>query len=229
MSKLGLVIPQILQFVLHTVNFRQPLVSRQNRHLSIFSHHQFRSWLHRKVSELDFTHVVSHVKSTLAVSLLVVSKTQPFSVCFPYRIYIIFYGGLSVHNFPLIDWLRLGAGIPNIGCVFRHQNPTGATAARNSPSARESAHATPREQGIACPFVCALPASPPLFLPIRTLIESEPQFMPMLCAAFSCAVSALARTHLHQSVCLIHDTSDALIQQRRDRGIAGLYCSCCVS
>ncbi len=40
------------------------------------------------------------------------------------------------------------------------------------------------------PFVCALPASPPLFLPISNLIESEPQFMPMLCAAFSCVVSA---------------------------------------
>jgi len=156
----------------------------------ILSHHQFRSWLHRKVSELDFTHVVSHVKSTLAVSLLVVSKTQPFSVCFPYRIYIIFYGGLSVHNFPLIDWLRLGAGIPNIGCVFRNQNTNGGPRRSQQPiRALSRTPTTPREQGIACPFVCALPASPPLFLPIRTLIESKAQFMPMLCAAlYSCAL-----------------------------------------
>ena len=77
------------------------------------------------------------------------------------------------------------------------------------------------------PFVCALPASPPLFLTIRTLIESEPQFMPMLCAAFSCAVSALARTQVHQSVCLIYDTSYAFIQQKRSGVIAGSCCSCC--
>ena len=75
-------------------------------------------------------------------------------------------------------------------------------------------------------MLCRLPLH--FFLPIRTLIESEPQFMPMLCAAFSCAVSALARTQVHQSVCLIHDTSYAFIQQRRDGGIAGLYCSCCI-
>ena len=160
MSKLGLVIPQILQFILHTVDFRQPLVSRQNRH--IFGHHQFRSWLHRKVLELDFTHVVSHVKSTLAVSLLVVSKTQPFSVCFPYRIYIIFYGGLSVRNFPLIGY-SVGAGIPNIGCVFRHQNAARSTA-RPRALAHLQLHESEESHARLCPPSIAFPASHPALL-----------------------------------------------------------------
>jgi hypothetical protein len=78
---------------------------------------------------------------------------------------------------------RLGAGIPNIGCVFRHPPPL-ATPVRALSRSYNSTRARNR-----MPFVCALPASPPLFLPIRTLIEREPQFMPMLCAAlYSCAL-----------------------------------------
>ena len=33
---------------------------------------------------------------------------------------------------------------------------------------------------------------------------------------------------MHQSVCLIYDTSYAFIQQKRGGVIAGLYCSCCI-
>jgi hypothetical protein len=90
-----------IQFVLHAVDFGQPLVSRQNRHVHVFGHHQFGFWLHRKVLELDFTHVGSHVKNILAVSLLVVSKTQPFSVFF--HTVNIFRGPFS-SQLP-IDWV----------------------------------------------------------------------------------------------------------------------------
>ena len=157
MSKLGFVIPQILQFILHTVDFRQPLVSRQNRHVSIFSHHQFRSWLHRKVLELDFTHVVSHVKSTLAVSLLVVSKTQPFSVCVFHTVNIL-WGPFS-SQLPIdwvFGWVQEYIYIPNICCVFVIRTlMVGHRRSQHSPSARSRA-ATPRERGIACPFVSPL-------------------------------------------------------------------------
>ena len=71
----------------------------------------------------------------------------------------------------------------NIGCVFRHPPPL-ATPVRALSRSYNSTRARNR-----MPFVCALPASPPLFLPIRTLIESKAQFMPMLCAAFSCVLA----------------------------------------
>ena len=55
--------------------------------------------------------------------------------------------------------IRLGAGIPNIGCVFRHQNPkNGANAARSSPSSRShiphllQLHESLSEES-QCPFV----------------------------------------------------------------------------
>ena len=67
---------------------------------------QFCFLLHRKVLELDFTHVVSHIKSTstLAVSLLVVSKTKPFSVCFPYRKYFMGAFQFATYYHPLIGY-----------------------------------------------------------------------------------------------------------------------------
>ena len=144
-----------------------------------------------------------------------VSKTQPFSVSFPYHIYNIFRGPFS-SQLP-IDWVFGWVQEYRIFVAFSSSEPYIMVGHRSSqrPSARESAHTTPRERGIACRLcvLCRLPLH--FFLPIRTLIESEPQFMPMLCAAFSCAVSALARTQVHQSVCLIHDSSYAFIQQKQ--------------
>ena len=78
--------------------------------------------------------------------------------------YIILLGGLSVRNFPLIGY-SVGAGIPNIGCVFRHQNPNGGPPplAAQPVRALSRTPTTPRERGIACPFVS--PRNRVFFLP----------------------------------------------------------------
>ena len=52
--------------------------------------------------------------------------------------------------------------------------------------------------------------------------------MPIAARGFGCgAVSAHARTQVHQPVSPMHETSYAFVQQKRGGGIAGSCCSCC--
>jgi len=101
--------------------------------------------------ELDFTHVGSHVKNTLAVSLLVVSKTQPFSIFF--HTVNIFRGPFS-SQLP-IDWVFGWVKEYRILVAFFviRTLMVGHRRSQHIPSARSRAPTTPRERGIACPFV----------------------------------------------------------------------------
>ena len=77
---------------------------------------------------------------------------------------------------------------------------------------------------------CVLSVPPKSILPLGALLKAESADVPMPITArvFGYgAVSAHARTQMHQPVSPIHDTSYAFIRQKRSGVIAGSCCNCC--